>query len=388
MNTIEEEASLLNKVAIELGPIAIHWYGIILGAAALAGLLLAVREGKRFGIKPDLFLDLLLYGVPSAIIMARIYYVAFQWDQYKDNFASVFEIWKGGIAIHGALIGAIIAAVVYTRIKKVSFWRIADIAAPSLIVGQMIGRWGNFINQEAHGGAVEREFLSDTLRLPDWIVNQMEIESVFYHPTFLYESLWNLLGLLLLFWLRRRPFLRAGELFMSYFIWYSIGRFFIEGLRTDSLAFHGPGWLESLMKGLWLPMNALFEPGYLPEEGGNVRIAQLIGVLIIIAAVVLIVLRRRSGRPVVHYADPVVFGGDAAAETAAGKEAEIEVFYTHDPDEPAAAGAGADGSPQLGEQKKAKAEQSAKVEQSAKPAKTKSGKPKREKRNNPEKPQP
>lgn len=381
---------MLNKVAIELGPITIHWYGIILGTAALVGLLIAVREGKRFGIKPDLFLDLLLYGVPSAIIMARIYYVAFQWDQYKDNFAAAFKIWEGGIAIHGALIGAIIAAVVYTRVKKVSFWRIADIAAPSLIVGQMIGRWGNFINQEAHGGAVEREFLSDTLRLPDWIVNQMEIDTVFYHPTFLYESFWNLLGLLLLFWLRRRPFLRAGELFLSYFIWYSIGRFFIEGLRTDSLAFHGPGWLEALLKGLWLPMNGLFEPGYLPEEGGNVRIAQLIGLVIIIAAVALIVLRRRSGRPVVHYADPIVIGAeaDASAETAAGKEsAEIEVFYTHEPEEsmPTAGAAAADEPSQLSQRDGQQADKQ-QAERNAKPAQAKSGKSKRGKGGNTEKP--
>lgn len=214
---------LLDPVAIAIGGIKIHWYGIILGSAALIGLLLVIQEGKRYRISPDFFMDLILIGVPSAIIGARIYYVAFQWEDYQNNLMEIVKIWHGGIAIHGALIGAVIGGVIYTRIKKVDFWRIADIAAPGLIVGQMIGRWGNFINQEAHGGIVERSFLSDTLNLPNWLVNHMEITydgvSAFYHPTFLYESIWNLLGLVFLLWLRRRPFLRAGELFLSYFVW-------------------------------------------------------------------------------------------------------------------------------------------------------------------------
>jgi phosphatidylglycerol:prolipoprotein diacylglycerol transferase len=298
---------LLDPVAIAIGGIKIHWYGIILGTAALAGLLFAIREGKRFLIPPDFFMDLLLIGVPSAIIGARIYYVAFQWEDYQNNLSEIYKIWHGGIAIHGALIGAVIGAIIYTRIKKVNFWRIADIAAPGLIIGQMIGRWGNFVNQEAHGGEVERSFLSDTLHLPDWIVNHMEIDGAFYHPTFLYESIWNLLGLMLLMWLRRMPFLRAGELFLSYFVWYSIGRFYIEGLRTDSLAFHGPDWLASLINVLWAPMNVLFDAGELPEGGGNVRIAQLIGICIIIAAFVLMYIRRRQGYAETRYSDPIIF---------------------------------------------------------------------------------
>lgn len=299
---------LLDPVAIAIGGIKIHWYGIILGTAALMGLLLTIREGKRFGISPDFFMDLVLIGVPSAIIGARIYYVAFQWEDYQNNFAEVFKIWHGGIAIHGALIGAVIGGVIYARMKKVNFWRIADIAAPGLIIGQMIGRWGNFINQEAHGGVVERSFLSDALHLPNWIVNHMEIEGAFYHPTFLYESIWNLLGLVFLMWLRRRPFLRAGELFLSYFIWYSIGRFYIEGLRTDSLAFHGPDWLASLVNSLWAPMKIVFDAGELPEGGGNIRIAQLIGIFIIIAAVIIMYIRRRQGHAEDRYSDPITIG--------------------------------------------------------------------------------
>ncbi|MBD0383914.1 prolipoprotein diacylglyceryl transferase [Paenibacillus sedimenti] len=303
---------MLNKIAFSIGPIDVHWYGIILGTAALVGLLLAIQEGKRFGIVPDFFMDLLLIGVPSAIVGARLYYVAFQWSDYKNNLVEIFMIWHGGIAIYGALIGAIIGGYFYFRAKGYPFWRIVDICAPGLIVGQMIGRWGNFINQEAHGGPVEESFLRDTLHLPNFIVNQMNIEGVFYQPTFLYESLWNLAGLLLLFWLRRRPFLRAGELFFSYFIWYSIGRFFIEGLRTDSLDFTGPTWLASLMNALWSPMTLVFEPGVM-TYGGNIRISQLLAVLIIIAAIIIIIVRRKKGYASAHYADPIISSKAPAA---------------------------------------------------------------------------
>lgn len=296
---------VLNPIAFSLGPISVRWYGIILGTAALMGLLLVIREGKRYNIIPDFFMDLLLIGVPSAIIGARIYYVAFKWEDYKNNLSEIVMIWHGGIAIYGALIGAIIGAYFYIRKRGYNFWRIADLCAPSLIAGQMIGRWGNFVNQEAHGGEVSESFLRNTLHLPDFIVNQMNIEGVFYHPTFLYESVWNLAGLLLLLWLRRRPFLKSGELFASYFIWYSIGRFFIEGVRTDSLAFDGPVWLARLMRALWAPMGLTFEPGEMAY--GNVRISQLLAVLIVIGAIVFIMLRRKKlGEALPFYHDPIV----------------------------------------------------------------------------------
>lgn len=301
---------LVNPVAFSIGTIPVHWYGIILGLAALAGLYLAIREGRRFDIPSDFFMDLLLIGVPSAIIGARIYYVAFKWESYKNHFWDIFKIWEGGIAIYGALIGAIIAGYIYIRRKGYNFWHIADICAPSLILGQMIGRWGNFVNQEAHGGPVAESFLRDTLHLPSWITDQMYIEGEFYHPTFLYESFWNFLGLLLLFWLRRRSFLRAGELFFSYFIWYSVGRFFVEGLRTDSLAFTAPEWLAGLMSALWSPMLLVFEPGAMAY--GNVRVSQLLAVLIVIVASVLIYLRRKKGWANEKYADPIVRSADAS----------------------------------------------------------------------------
>lgn len=298
---------LLDPIAFSIGSLSVHWYGLILGTAAIVGLLFAIQEGKRFNIPSDFFMDLLLLGVPSAIIGARIYYVAFMWDDYKNNFWDVFKIWNGGIAIYGALIGAIICAFFYFRHKGYNFWRIVDICAPSLIIGQAIGRWGNFVNQEAYGGPVEESFLRNTLHLPDFIVNQMNVQGTFHHPTFLYESLWNVAGFIILLVLRRQKFLRAGELFLSYFIWYSIGRFFIEALRTDSLGFQGPEWLASIVNALWSPMTAMgFELGYLDPAYGNIRISQVLSIAIIIVAIILIVVRRVTGASNERYLDPIV----------------------------------------------------------------------------------
>lgn len=297
---------LLDPIAFELGPITVHWYGIILGLAALAALLIAIQEGKRFGIIPDFFLDLMLYGVPSSLIVARLYYVLFKWDYYSEHPGEIIQIWNGGIAIYGALIGALICGFFYIRAKGYSFWRIVDVCAPSLLIGQAIGRWGNYVNQEAYGGEVEESFLRDTMHLPSFIVDQMNVQGVFHHPTFLYESLWSFAGLIILFIIRRRRFLRAGELFFGYFIWYSIGRFFIEPLRTDSLAFNGPDWLVSLMNGLWSPMKVLFEQGYLSPEEGDVRVSQLLALLIVIVGIVMIALRRKMGWAKERYVDPIV----------------------------------------------------------------------------------
>jgi phosphatidylglycerol---prolipoprotein diacylglyceryl transferase len=312
----------LNPIALNLGPLPIHWYGIILGLGALAGLLIASREGKRYGLSPDFFMDLLFIGVPSAIICARIYFVAFKWQDYKDNLLDVFKIWQGGIAIYGALIGAIIGGYIYISRKGYSFWRIADICAPGLIAGQMIGRWGNFVNQEAYGGPVNETFLRNSLHLPDFIVNNMLIDGVYHHPTFLYESLWNLAGLILLFVLRRRPFLRAGELFASYFIWYSLGRFFIEALRTDSLTFTGPAWVASFVNGLWSPMKIVFEAGSMT---GNIRISQLLAICLIIAGAAFIIVRRVKGYATERYADPIVSTRAAVAGTAALEPRDVPV---------------------------------------------------------------
>jgi len=307
----------LNPVAFSLGPLTVHWYGIILGLGALAGLLLAIREGKRFKITPDFFLDLLLFGIPSAIICARIYYVAFKWDYYRVRPIEILYIWEGGIAIYGAIIGALICGFFYARAKGYPFIRIADICAPSLLIGQMIGRWGNFMNQEAYGGPTDEQFLRDTLHLPNFIVEQMYIGGIYRHPTFLYESLWSLVGLLIIFIIRRFNFLRVGELFAFYIIWYSLGRFYIEALRTDSLAFQGPDWLASLLHGLWSPMTAVFEEGYLDPLYGNIRTSQLLALLIVVVGIVIVIVRRATGAAQGRYNDPLPNLAGAGAGSAA-----------------------------------------------------------------------
>src|SRR5699024_5460590 len=212
------------------------WYGVIIAAGAMLGIYLAMKESECLGWKQDVIIDFVVFAIPIAIISARIFYVIFEWENYINGpFWKVFAIWEGGIAIHGAVLGGVLTAIIFTRIRDISFWKLADIIAPSLKLGQAIGRWGNFMNQEAHGGAVSEEVYTNFLQyLPDFIMNQMTINGVMYHPTFLYESFWNILVFAFLLYLRKlNP--RRGVIFLNYFIFYSVGRFFIEGLRTDSL---------------------------------------------------------------------------------------------------------------------------------------------------------
>ncbi|GKV65504.1 MULTISPECIES: prolipoprotein diacylglyceryl transferase [unclassified Sporosarcina] len=228
----------INPVAIRIGSsehaLEVRWYGILIAMGIILGFFIVQREMLKKGMHPDFLTDMLIWAIPISIISARIYYVIFTWDYYSEHPEQIIQIWNGGIAIHGALIGAVITAVIFTRKRGVSFWKVADITAPGLLIGQIIGRWGNFMNQEAHGGPVTEAFKENTI-IPDWIMNQMTIDGVTYHPTFLYESMWNVAGLILILVLRRVITVKRGEIFLFYVIWYSIGRFFIEGMRTDSL---------------------------------------------------------------------------------------------------------------------------------------------------------
>lgn len=228
----------INPVAIRIGSadtaIEVRWYGILIALGIILGFMVVQREMLKRGMHPDFLTDLLIWAIPISIISARIYYVMFTWDFYRQHPEQIIQIWNGGIAIHGALIGAFITAAVFARKRGVSFWKVVDITAPGLLIGQIIGRWGNFMNQEAHGGPVSDAFKEQTI-IPDWIMNQMTIDGITYHPTFLYESLWNVVGLILLLVIRRAVKVKRGEIFLFYVIWYSIGRFFIEAMRTDSL---------------------------------------------------------------------------------------------------------------------------------------------------------
>lgn len=230
----------LNPIALSFGGLEIRWYGVIIAVGILIAMTLASQEAARKGLDGDFIVDMMFWVLPIGIIGARIYYVLFEWQYYLANPGEIIQIWNGGIAVYGSLIAGILTIYFYTKRKGISFALTLDILAPAVLIAQSIGRWGNFMNQEAHGGEVTRAFL-EGLHLPAFIINQMNIDGIYYHPTFLYESLWSLLGFILILFLRRKEkTLRMGEVVLTYVLWYSFGRFFIEGMRTDSLYLFGP----------------------------------------------------------------------------------------------------------------------------------------------------
>ena len=221
-----------SRVAFSVFGKEIYWYGIIIAVGFILAVVYAMRRAKLFGLNDDNILDMLFAAVPAAIICARLYYCIFYWELYQDNPISVLYIWEGGLAIYGGVIGAVAAVIVFCKIKKMPIGPMLDIGGLGLLIGQMIGRWGNFINREAHG-AVTDSFLKMGLA-------EASGEVIYYHPTFLYESAWNLAGFLVLhFYSRKRKF--DGEVFALYVAWYGLGRAWIEGLRTDSLYLFGTG---------------------------------------------------------------------------------------------------------------------------------------------------
>ena len=237
----------LNPIAFKLGPFLVHWYGIIIASGAALGVLLAINETKRQRISADDIYDLVLWALPIGLIGARIYYVIFEWQYYSQHLNEIIAIWQGGIAIYGGLIAGGITLIVFCRQRSLSVWQVLDVVTPGIMLGQVIGRWGNFVNQEAFGSAVSRSFLQQ-LHLPNFIVQQMYIGGAYHQPTFLYESVWNFIGLILLLSLRhKRGLFKRGEIALSYAIWYSFGRFFIEGMRTDSLYLFGQVRVSQLL---------------------------------------------------------------------------------------------------------------------------------------------
>lgn len=263
----------LNPIAFNLGPIEVHWYGIIIATGVILAVALAVAEGNRQGIKDDDIYDMILWALPAALICARAYYVIFQWSYYKDNPGEIIKIWDGGIAIYGSLIGAIIVVILFCRSRFIPVWKMLDVAAPTVIMAQAIGRWGNFMNQEAFGKVTSLSFLQG-LHLPKFIINQMYISGAYRQPTFLYESMWSFLGFLLLISLRHNPQLfKRGEIFLTYVMWYSFGRFFIEGMRTDSL--------------YWGPL----------------RVSQILSIGLFVGALITLVVRRRKNNDVWYVED-------------------------------------------------------------------------------------
>lgn len=256
---------LVNRVAFELFGLPIYWYAIIIVSGVIIAMWLSTREAVRVGLKPDDVTDFMLIGLPVSIIGARLYYILFDLQYYIDDPSQIFNIRSGGIAIYGALIAGGIWLYFFCQRNFISPWTFLDIAAPSVLLAQGIGRWGNFMNHEAFGAEVSRSFL-ESLYIPKFIIDNMYIDEAYRQPTFLYESVWNVIGFIVLIFLRKKTgLLKEGEVFLSYLIWYGFGRFFIEGMRTDSLY--------------------LF---------GDIRVSQALSALLFFGAIGLLIWRRKN----------------------------------------------------------------------------------------------
>ncbi len=279
-----------------LGFEGIHWYGVIIMSGAMVAAWLAARRAAARGIDPDHVWNQLMLGLVLGIAGARIYYVAFEWERFNGNLASMLDIRRGGLAVHGSLIGSILAAVIYTRYAKLRFWEWVDMIAPGFLIAQGIGRWGNFFNQEAYGRPTSLPIgvrIDADRRLPPYDNMQLYPASTIFHATFLYESLWDVTGGLLLLWADRRfgqgapagrRWLRPGDLLFLYGMVYSAGRFWIEGLRTDSLCLNGVGG----------------------ECPGSLRVAQLVSLSLLLVCAVAMAINHR--RPPAHEPAPAEVG--------------------------------------------------------------------------------
>lgn len=258
----------VDRVAFTIGGKDVYWYGIIIAVGFLIAVACGLYLAKKYGMKQDTVIDIVIIAAPLAVICARLYYVAFNWDFYSENPGEIIRIWNGGLAIYGGVIAAIIVAVLYCKIKKENLGLFCDIGSIGLLIGQSIGRWGNFVNQEAYGvntnlpwamtgSSIKRDLL-------EMMIDGKAVDATLpVHPTFLYESLWNLVFLiafLLLF--KKRKY--DGQIFAGYLISYGVGRFFIEGLRTDSL--------------------------YV----GDIRVSQLVAVMCVVAGAVLMIVNLRK----------------------------------------------------------------------------------------------
>ena len=234
----------INSVAFEVFGLPIYWYGIILTTGIILGLLMAIYMAKKEGITTDYVLDFLLIDIIFALLGARLYFVVFNWSYYKEHLNELFNIRQGGIAIYGAIIASIIVAAVYTKVRTLNLWQFGDVAAYGLLVGQAIGRYGNSVNKEAFGDYTNNLFAMRILRseagtpvnqnILDHLIIENGLEYIQVHPTFLYESMWNIVLLILLL-IYHRYKKANGEIFFLYIAGYGIGRFWIEGLRTDQL---------------------------------------------------------------------------------------------------------------------------------------------------------
>lgn len=251
----------VSRTAIELFGLSVHWYGVLIVTGIALGVMLAAAREEKFGLPKDTSLDIALWCIPAAIVGARLYYVAFSWENYAGGpWWRIFAVWEGGLAVYGGVIAGLLAGWIYGKRKKLSFWALADLVAPCIPLGQAIGRWGNFVNQEAHGGPVMNPSLQ-------FFPMSVQIGGEWYYATFFYESVWCLLiAIVILAGEKKGWFRRRGDAFWTYVLLYALERSFVEGLRTDSL--------------------------YL----GPFRVSQLLSLLAACAAIAALVVKRRENK--------------------------------------------------------------------------------------------
>lgn len=302
----------IDPVAIHIGH-GIYWYGIILAFAMLAGLYLCMKQAKHYGLTEDNIMDMVLWAVPCCIIGARFYYVLFYLDLYRNtdgslDWGAMFRIWDGGLAIYGAVIAGVLVALVYTKRHKLPFFAMGDVAVMGLLLGQIIGRWANFINREAFGGETTLPW-----RMKLWVSQYTSIE---VHPTFFYESFWNLIGLLLILFIVSKGRRFDGENTWFYFLWYGLGRSWIEGLRTDSL------YLFNWTIG-----------------GQPIRVSQALSLVMVFVSLFMLYynIKLHPHKPEELYVNIVAARNAAAAEAAAAPAAESPAQATPTEDSPAEA---------------------------------------------------
>lgn len=253
----------MNPIFLDLGFIQIYWYSIILFLGFFVGGFLALQEAKKWDISEDFMINLFFYIIVFGLIGARLYYVLFNLDYYFSNPVSIFKVWEGGLAIHGGLIMGLLVVIIYSKKYKINTLRLLDIIVVSLIIGQAIGRWGNFMNGEAHGVATTLDHLK-SLHLPEFIINGMNIDGTYYIPTFLYESIFSFIGFIILLIFRRMKYTKIGQTTSLYLIWYGIERLIVEGMRTDSLML------------------------------GNFKMAQIVSIIMIVIGIIMFIKLRKG----------------------------------------------------------------------------------------------
>ena len=254
----------MDRYMFRIGSFKIEWYSFLILIGVLIAIAMTLREAKRYKFSTDFTFNLCFWTIIFGIIGARLYYVLFNWDLYT-NIVDVFKIWEGGLAIHGGIIAGLLVIFLYCKKYQVRMIRVLDFMAPAVIIAQAIGRWGNFFNSEAHGAATSLSHLQ-SLHIPEFIINGMNIGGTYYEPTFFYESIWCLFGFLLLLIIRRFKYTKVGQPFAFYLVWYGIGRFFIEGMRTDSLML------------------------------GGFKMAQVVSIIMIIIGILIFMITSRKGR--------------------------------------------------------------------------------------------